>query len=110
VQAAAWIGGANPLAAGVRRGRSAAGRRASNGRCPFRFHNGRTTYRHEKKHFGIGAPRAAFYAVLASAIVAAFHADLVTMFVVWAPLYLMYEISTWMARLAGTRRYVVAAA
>ncbi len=44
------------------------------------------------------------FAVLASAIVAAFHADLVTMFVVWLPLYLMYEISIWVVRLFGKRR------
>jgi sec-independent protein translocase protein TatC len=36
--------------------------------------------------------------------VAAFHADLVTMFVVWLPLYLMYEISIWVVRLFGKRR------
>jgi sec-independent protein translocase protein TatC len=39
------------------------------------------------------------YAVLASAIIAAFHADLVTMFVVMLPLYLMYEVSIWVAYL-----------
>jgi sec-independent protein translocase protein TatC len=39
------------------------------------------------------------YAVLASAIIAAFHADLVTMFVVMVPLYLMYEVSIWVAYL-----------
>ncbi len=50
------------------------------------------------------------FAVLASAIVAAFHADLVTMFVVWAPLYLMYEISIWVVRLFGAKRPVEAAA
>ena len=37
------------------------------------------------------------YALLASSIVAAFHADLITMFVVMVPLYLMYEISVWVA-------------
>jgi len=41
------------------------------------------------------------YALLASAIVAAFHADLVTMVVIWVPLYLMYEVSIWTARLFG---------
>ena len=41
------------------------------------------------------------FALLASAIVAAFHADLITMFVIWVPLYLMYEVSIWMARLVG---------
>lgn len=43
------------------------------------------------------------YAVLASAIVAAFHADLMTMFVVWIPLYLMYEVSIWVARIFGQK-------
>lgn len=37
------------------------------------------------------------YALLASAIVAAFHADLITMFVIMIPMYLMYEISIWTA-------------
>jgi sec-independent protein translocase protein TatC len=37
------------------------------------------------------------YALLASSIVAAFHADLITMFVVMIPLYLMYEVSVWVA-------------
>ncbi len=44
------------------------------------------------------------YAVLASAIVAAFHADLVTMFVVMVPLYLMYEVSIWVAFLFGKKK------
>jgi len=39
------------------------------------------------------------YALLASAIVASFHADLLTMFVIMIPLYLMYEISVWVAYL-----------
>jgi sec-independent protein translocase protein TatC len=39
------------------------------------------------------------YAVLASAVIAAFHADLVTMFVVMVPLYLMFEVSIWVAYL-----------
>ncbi|HYL80702.1 MAG TPA: twin-arginine translocase subunit TatC, partial [Candidatus Acidoferrum sp.] len=43
------------------------------------------------------------FAVLVSAIVAAFHADLVTMAVVWIPLYLMYEISIWVTRIFGRR-------
>ena len=43
------------------------------------------------------------FAVLASAIVAAFHADLITMFVVWIPLYLMYEVSIWVARIFGQK-------
>ena len=49
-------------------------------------------------------------AVLASAIVAAFHADLVTMFVIWIPLYLMYEVSIWVVRLFGVKRGAGAAA
>ncbi|MBJ6751430.1 twin-arginine translocase subunit TatC [Geomonas anaerohicana] len=44
------------------------------------------------------------YALLASAIVAAFHADLVTMFVIMIPLYLMYEISIWVALLFGKKK------
>jgi sec-independent protein translocase protein TatC len=43
------------------------------------------------------------FAVLASAIVAAFHADLITMFVVWIPLYMMYEASIWVARIFGQK-------
>lgn len=39
------------------------------------------------------------YALLASAIVSAFHADLLTMFVIMVPLYLMYELSVWVAYL-----------
>jgi sec-independent protein translocase protein TatC len=39
------------------------------------------------------------YAILGSAIVAAFHADLMTMSVVWIPLYLMYEVSIWVVRI-----------
>lgn len=44
------------------------------------------------------------YALLASAIVAAFHADLITMFVIMVPLYLMYEISIWVVWLFGGKR------
>lgn len=44
------------------------------------------------------------YALLASAIVAAFHADLITMFVIMVPLYLMYEISIWVAYIFGKRK------
>jgi len=44
------------------------------------------------------------YALLASAIVAAFHADLITMFVIMVPLYLMYEISVWVALIFGKKR------
>jgi len=50
------------------------------------------------------------FAVLASAIVAAFHADLVTMFVVWLPLYFMYEVSIWVARIFARKRSTVVAA
>ena len=44
------------------------------------------------------------FALLASAIIAAFHADLITMFVVMVPLYLMYEISVWVALIFGKRK------
>ena len=44
------------------------------------------------------------YAVLASAIIAAFHADLITMFVIMVPLYLMYEISIWVALIFGKKK------
>lgn len=44
------------------------------------------------------------YALLASAIVAAFHADLITMFVIMIPMYLMYEISVWVALIFGKKR------
>jgi len=37
------------------------------------------------------------YALLASAMIAAFHADLITMFVIMVPLYMMYEVSIWVA-------------
>ena len=50
------------------------------------------------------------YALLASAIIAAFHADLVTMFVIMVPLYLMYELSIWVALLFGKKKVVEAAA
>ena len=43
------------------------------------------------------------YALLASSIIAAFHADLITMFVIMLPLYLMYEISVWVALLFGKK-------
>lgn len=42
-------------------------------------------------------------ALLASAIVAAFHADLITMFVVMMPLYFMYEVSVWVAFFFGKK-------
>lgn len=44
------------------------------------------------------------YAVLVCAIIAAFHADLVTMFVIMVPMYIMYEISIWVAYLFGKKR------
>ena len=44
------------------------------------------------------------YALLASAIIAAFHADLITMFVIMLPLYLMYEVSIWVALIFGKRK------
>jgi len=44
------------------------------------------------------------YALLASAIVAAFHADLITMFVIMVPLYMMYEVSIWVALIFGKKR------
>ena len=47
------------------------------------------------------------YALLASSIVAAFHADLITMFVIMIPLYLMYEISIWVALIFGKKKVSV---
>jgi sec-independent protein translocase protein TatC len=44
------------------------------------------------------------YALLVSSIVAAFHADLITMFVIMIPLYLMYEVSVWVAFLFGKKQ------
>jgi sec-independent protein translocase protein TatC len=44
------------------------------------------------------------YAVLVSALVAAFHADMITMVVIMIPLYLMYEISIWVAYLFGKKK------
>jgi len=46
------------------------------------------------------------YALLASSIIAAFHADLITMFVIMAPLYLMYEISIWVVWIFGKKRKI----
>lgn len=46
------------------------------------------------------------YALLASSIIAAFHADLITMFVIMVPLYLMYEISIWVALIFAKKRSV----
>lgn len=47
------------------------------------------------------------FALLASAIIAAFHADLITMFVIMVPLYLMYEISIWVALIFGKKKPAV---
>jgi sec-independent protein translocase protein TatC len=44
------------------------------------------------------------YALLASSIIAAFHADLITMFVIMVPLYLMYEISIWGVFIFGKKK------
>ena len=44
------------------------------------------------------------YALLASSIIAAFHADLITMFVIMVPLYLMYEISIWVVYIFGKKK------
>jgi sec-independent protein translocase protein TatC len=44
------------------------------------------------------------YALLASSIISAFHADLITMFVIMIPMYLMYEISVWVALIFGKKR------
>jgi sec-independent protein translocase protein TatC len=44
------------------------------------------------------------YALLASSIIAAFHADLITMFVIMVPLYLMYEISIWVVLIFGRKK------
>jgi sec-independent protein translocase protein TatC len=46
------------------------------------------------------------YALLASAIIAAFHADLITMFVIAVPLYAMYEVSVWTVLLFGRKKTV----
>ena len=48
------------------------------------------------------------YALLASSIIAAFHADLITMFVIMVPLYLMYEISVWVALIFGRKKVPLA--
>jgi sec-independent protein translocase protein TatC len=47
------------------------------------------------------------YALLASSIVAAFHADLITMFVIMVPLYVMYEVSVWVAFFFGKKKLTV---
>lgn len=46
------------------------------------------------------------YALLASSIVAAFHSDLVTMFVIMIPLYMMYEVSVWVAFIFGKKKSI----
>lgn len=56
--------------------------------------------------YGMLAPKRK-YALLASSIIAAFHADLITMFVIMVPLYLMYEISVWVALLFGKKKTVI---
>jgi len=48
------------------------------------------------------------YALLASSIISAFHADLITMFVIMIPMYLMYEISIWVAKIFGKKKQVLA--
>jgi sec-independent protein translocase protein TatC len=53
--------------------------------------------------YGFLAPKRK-YALLASSIIAAFHADLITMFVIMVPLYLMYEISIWVALIFGKKK------
>ncbi|NTV50515.1 MAG: twin-arginine translocase subunit TatC [Geobacteraceae bacterium] len=47
------------------------------------------------------------YALLASSIISAFHADLITMFVIMIPMYLMYEISVWVALIFGKKKVPV---
>ena len=47
------------------------------------------------------------YALMASSIIAAFHADLITMFVIMIPLYLMYEISIWVALIFGKKKVTI---
>ncbi len=44
------------------------------------------------------------YALLLSSIIAAFHSDLVTMFVIMIPMYLMYEVSVWVAFIFGRKK------
>lgn len=48
------------------------------------------------------------YALLVSSIVSAFHADLITMFVIMIPMYLMYEISIWVALIFGKKKQALA--
>ena len=44
------------------------------------------------------------YALLVSSIISAFHADLITMFVIMIPMYMMYEISIWVALIFGKKK------
>ena len=46
------------------------------------------------------------YALLVSAVISAFHADLITMFVIMIPMYMMYEISVWVALFFGKKKVV----
>ena len=46
------------------------------------------------------------YALLASSVVSAFHADLITMFVIMIPMYLMYEISIWVVLIFGKKKEI----
>jgi len=43
------------------------------------------------------------YALLLCSIVAAFHSDLVTMFVIMIPMYMMYEVSVWVSLIFGRK-------
>lgn len=47
------------------------------------------------------------YALLACSIISAFHADLITMFVIMIPMYMMYEISIWVALIFGKKKVKV---
>jgi sec-independent protein translocase protein TatC len=49
-------------------------------------------------------------AILLSAVVAAFHADIVTMVVIAVPMYAMYELSILLIRIVGERRHPTPAA
>lgn len=53
--------------------------------------------------YGFLAPKRK-YALLVCSIVSAFHADLITMFVIMIPMYLMYEISIWVALIFGKKK------
>jgi sec-independent protein translocase protein TatC len=47
------------------------------------------------------------YALLVSAVISAFHADLITMFVIMIPMYTMYEISVWVALIFEKKKSVI---